>query len=116
MTMARQFQPSATFRGLRHVPLVALSRNSLYPALHMDGASVVIRVIRRHALAIDDLAAVDVRWRLAHQVTLVPRKGPWTFSANFFDRVAAFSFLAALEERGAPLTVRARAFLEGTAP
>lgn len=111
--MKRQFTPLATFRCLRHMPLIALTRNSLYPALEVDETTVVIRVIRRHALALADLAEVDVRWRLAHQVTLVPRKGAFAFSANFFDRTGAVSLVAALGEWGVPLTAQAQAFLEG---
>ena len=114
--MVRQFYPSATFFGLRHVPFFALSRNSLYPALDMDGSTITIRVIRRHVLVIADLAAVDVRWRLAHQVTLVPREGPWTFSANFFERAAALSLVAALDERGVTMTSQAQDFLERETP
>lgn len=114
--MVRQFHPVATFCGLRYVPLVALSRNSLYPALHMDASTITIRVIRRHVLAIADLAAVDVRRRLAHQVTLVPRKGPWTFSANFLDKAAALSLVTALDERGVTMTPQAQDFLERETP
>lgn len=114
--MKRQFHPTATFRGLRHVPLFALSHNSLCPVLEMDGDALVIRIIRRHVFRLADIACVDVRWRLAHQVTLVPRKGPWTFSANFFDETAALAFVAALQESGLPLTAQAQGFLEGKAP
>ena len=114
--MKRQFHPVATFRGLRHVPIVALSRNSLCPPLGIDDTAVTIRVIRHHTLPVSGIATVDVRWRLAHQVTLVPRRGPWTFSANFFDKAGAISFVKALEERGVPITMNARRFLEGAAP
>lgn len=113
--MKRQFSPSATFRGLRYVPFIALSRNSLYPALDMDEQAIVIRVIGRRVLPFSDIATVDVRWRLAHQVTLVPRKGPWTFSANFFDKAAALCLVRALAERGVALTAQARSALDGDA-
>jgi hypothetical protein len=114
--MERQFYPSATFRGLRHVPFLVLLRNSLYPALGMNDTAITIRVIRDHTFPASDIATVDVRWRLAHQVTLVPRKGPWTFSANFLDKVAATSLVKALEARGVPITMDARRFLKGAAP
>lgn len=114
--MKLQFHPSATFRGLRHVPLLAVSRNSLYPALEMDEDAIVIQVIRRHALLLSEIATVDVRWRLAHQVTLVPLSGPWTFNANFFDKAGAVAVLKVLGERRVPLTAEARSFIEGEAP
>lgn len=114
--MARQFYPSATFRGLRHVPLIAVSRNSLCPALEMDENAIVIQLIRRHALPHSEIAMVDVRWRLAHQVTLIPRNGPWTFTASFLDKAGAVAVLSALGENGAPLTEQARAFIAGKAP
>lgn len=102
-----ELRPAATFRGLRHVPLVALSHNSIYPSLHIGDNAVVVRVIRRHRLSFDDIGAVDYRWRLAHQVTIIPKKGLWTFSANFLDRVAACKALAALNSAGMSLTPQA---------
>jgi hypothetical protein len=57
--MKRQFYPSATFRGLRHVPFIAISRNSLYPALEMDEEAIFIGVVRRHALPLSEIAMVD---------------------------------------------------------
>lgn len=114
--MKRQFYPSATFRGLRHVPFIAISRNSLYPALEMDEDAIFIRVVRRHALPLSEIAMVDVRWRLAHQVTLVPQKGPWTLSANFFDKAGAVAVLTVLGESGVPLTAKALSYIEGKAP
>ena len=55
-------RPVATFRGLRHVPLVALSHNSLFPSLEIWADGVALRIIRRHRLRFEDIEAVDLRW------------------------------------------------------
>lgn len=106
-----ELRPAATFRGLRHVPLIALSHNSIYPSLHIGEDAVIVRVIRRHRLSFDDIGAVDYRWRLAHQVTIIPKQGPWTFSANFLDRASACKVLIALNSAGVPLAPQAFDFL-----
>lgn len=112
MTSDLTVRPVATFRGLRHVPLVALSHNSLFPSLEIGADGVALRIIRRHRLRFEDIEAVDLRWRLAHQITFIPRKGPWTFSANFLDRTTARRVLAALDTGNVTLTQRARDFLQ----
>lgn len=104
-------RPLATFRGLRHVPLLALSHNSLFPSLAIGADGVILRIVRRHHLRFEDIEAVDLSWRLAHQVTFVPQQGPWTFSANFLDRGMVLRVLAALDSGNAPLTLLAQSFL-----
>lgn len=104
-------RPVATFRGLRHVPLIALSHNSLSPSLEIGADGVTLRIIRRHHLRFEDIEAIDLRWRLAHQLTFIPRKGLWTFSANFMDRTTVLRVLAALDTANISLTHRARDFL-----
>lgn len=113
--MRRRFYPWATFRGLRHVPIVAISRNSLYPALEIDQTRLIITVIRRHSLVLADLEAVDVAWRLARQVTFIPRKGLWTFSANFSGEAEGLAVVKALGEWGVPLTPQASRCLQANA-
>ena len=102
----------ATFRGLRHVPLIAVSHNSLFPSLDIGDGELAIRVVGRRRLAFAEIEAVDLRPRLAHQVTIIPKTGPWTFSANFLDRASARQVLAALAGRGVPLTPEATRFLD----
>lgn len=109
-------RPAATFRGLRHVPLIALSHNSLYPSLDIGADGVTLRVIRRHRLRFDEIEVVDLRWRLAHQVTIIPKKGPWTFCASFLVRGAARSVLGAFDAADVALTPRARTFLATAEP
>lgn len=101
----------ATFRGLRGVPIVALTRNSLYPSVSIGDDHLVIRVIGARRLSLDAIESVGVAQRLAYQVTLQPRKGPWNFSANFATRAAATHLLQALAARGVPLAASASAFL-----
>ena len=64
----------ATFRGLRQAPLIAVSRNSLFPSLDIGDGELAIRVIGRRGLAFAEIEEVDLRPRLAHQVTIIPRK------------------------------------------
>lgn len=111
--MKHQFYPSATFRGLRHVPFIAISRNSLYPALEMDEDTICIQVVRRHALPLSEIAKVHVGWLLGYQVTLIPRNGPWTFTANFFDKTGATAVLRVFGEHDLSLTDQARSLIAG---
>lgn len=107
------FRPLATFSGLRGVPLIALSHNSIFPSLTIRPQGVTIRVIRLHELRFDELDSVTLKWRLGHLVTFVPRSGLRTFSANFYGRQAAAAALAALHHWNAPLDAAARALLQG---
>ena len=106
------FSPIATFSGLRGVPLVALSRNSLFPNFVIGSDSVTIRVIRRHRLPFSDIREVAVRWRLAHQLTLVPKRGLRTFSANFTAKADIVRAVRALEQRGVALDAAAAGLLQ----
>ncbi len=112
MSEDRHFSPVATFSGLRGVPLVALSRNSLYPSLIVGSDSVTIRVVRRHRLPFGDIREVTVRWRLAHQLTLVPKRGLRTFSANFIAKEDIVHAVRALEQRGVALDAAAAGLLK----
>ncbi|MEZ5764025.1 MAG: hypothetical protein R3D69_07045 [Xanthobacteraceae bacterium] len=83
------FTPNATFSGLRGVPLIALSRNSLYPTLTIGADSLTIRVVRRHRLAFREIRKVGVGWQLAWQLIIIPERGWRSFSANFLSARAA---------------------------
>lgn len=107
--------PAATFVGLRGVPLIALSRNSLYPALVIGSESVTIRVLRRHRLALGDIREVGVAWRLAHQLTIVPKRGLRIFSANFLSRKDVTRAVEALKQHGVALDASAADLLKGNA-
>jgi len=111
MLQDMQFRPVATFSGLRRVPLLALSRNSLFPSLELRPDALNIRVILRHELKFEDIEKIEVAWRLAHQVTLVPKRGFRTFSANFFSREEAERLVVALQQRGVPLDTTALNFV-----
>jgi hypothetical protein len=97
----------ATFSGVRRVPFLALSRNSLFPSLVVRQDSLCIRIIRRHDIAFEDIAKIALSRPLAHQITIVPKRGLLSFSANFFSADAMAELLAALHKRGAPLDGRA---------
>ena len=110
-----EFRPMATFRGLRGVPIVAVTRNSLYPSVRIGDDHLVIRVIGSRRFNFDAIESVGVAQRLAYQVTVQPREGPWSFSANFATPAAAAELLQALAARGVPLAASASAFLEENA-
>lgn len=112
MSADLHFTPIATFSGLRGVPLIALSRNSLYPTLTIGADSLTIRVVRRHRLALRDIRKVGFGWRLAHQLTIIPERGWRSFSANFLSARAAACALEALRLRGVALDGAAIDFLE----
>ncbi len=103
MTTDLHFSPIATFSGLRNVPLFALSRNSIHPVFAVGDDGVTIRVVRRHHLPFSEIRKVSVRWRLAYQVTIVPKRGFRTFSANFISKAEAIRAAALLRQRGVAL-------------
>jgi hypothetical protein len=106
------FTPIATFSSLRGVPVVALTRNSLYPELIIGADSVTIRVIRRHRLPFSEIREVEMRWRFAHQLIIVPARSLRVFSANFLYRRDAVRALDALRQRGVALDAAAVDFLK----
>ena len=101
----------ATFSGLRGVPLLALSHNSLFPALTIGPLGIAIRVIRIHEFAYDEIETIAVKRMLGVHITFVPRTGPRTFTAGFARSTAARQVLAALQRRDAPLAETALAWL-----
>lgn len=105
------FFPLASFTGIKGVPLLALTRNSINPRLSIEDGVVVIRVFRRQPLAVGDLARVTTGRAIGQMVTLVPKTGFRTFSVNFADREQAASLLRALSDLGAPLDDKARALI-----
>ncbi len=110
------FNPIATFSGLRGLPIVALSRNSLYPNMIIGSDGVTIRVIRRHRLLFSEIQEVTMRWRLAHQLTIVPKRGLRTFSANFISRAEAVRAVTALQQRGVALDAATAGLVSADAP
>jgi hypothetical protein len=116
MTADLHFTPNATFSGLRGVPLVALSRNSLYPALTIGADGLMIRVVRRHRLAFREIREVGFSRRLAHQLTIVPERGWRTFSANFLSGREAMRALETLRQRGVALDSAATDLLKTGLP
>lgn len=112
MSNSQNFRPFSSFRGLRRVPLVAVSLNSINPELSITDEGAAFRVIRRHFIRFTDLDRVDLAWRLAHQVTFIPREGPWTFSFNYLEKNSPRTLLRELARRGVTLTHRAQDFLQ----
>jgi len=94
--------PLATFSGIRHVPLLVVTRNSLFPSLTVEPDGVRIRVIRLHDLKFDEVECITLRKRLAHQLTIIPRRGIWIYSANLLAENAA-GVVTLLQQHGAPL-------------
>ncbi len=69
--MANSFRPLAAFSGLKNVPLVATSHNSLYPSLTVDAAGVTIVVVRTHRFTWEDIETIEAGWMFGHMITLV---------------------------------------------
>ena len=109
--MDKRFRPLATFSGIRRVPLIAVSHNSIYPSLTVDASGVTLVVVRTHRFAWDEIEKLEARWLFGHMVTLVPKAGWRTFSATFYGRPAAAEALRALDAAGAPLAPSAREWL-----
>lgn len=109
--MDNSFRPLAAFSGVKNVPLLATSHNSIYPALTVDDSGVTIVVVRTHRFTWDEIETIEAGWMFGHMITLVPRDGWRTFSATFYGRPAAAQALRALDAAGAPLAPSAREWL-----
>lgn len=95
--------PLVTFSGVRGVPLLALSHNSLCPQLVIGPDAVTVRVIRRHRFSYDSLACIRAERGLRHRIALVPKRGWRTFTVGFSSQQQARGAVAALASYGAPL-------------
>lgn len=113
MSNKKNFRPFASFRGLRNVLIVAVSANALFPELFISDAGIDLRVMRRHHLNFDEIESVTYGWRLAYQVTLVPKSGPFTFSFNYLVKAEAKALLRDLDRKGLALSARARSVMAG---
>ena len=100
--------PMATFSGLRRLPWVALSHNSLFPGLVIGPEAVTIRVLRRHVLAYEDLARIYLGQGLGYRLTFEPKRGWRDFTASFVGRDMAAATITALMDCGAPVDPLAR--------
>jgi hypothetical protein len=98
-----RFRPLATFSGIRNVPFIATSHNSIYPSLTVKQGALTIVVVRTHVFAFDEIEPIDARWLFGHMITIRPRQGWRNFSATFYGRPAAAEALRALQQAGAPL-------------
>ncbi|MDP2358168.1 MAG: hypothetical protein Q8M31_19190 [Beijerinckiaceae bacterium] len=107
----QRFRPLATFSGLRQVPLIATSHNSIYPSLTVTFEGVTLVVVRAHRFAWSEIEAINARWLFGHMITIVPKGGWRTFSATFYGRPAAANAVRALQAAGAPLAPSALAWL-----
>jgi hypothetical protein len=67
-------------------------------------------VVRVHDLKFDEIECITLRGRQSHQLTIVPRRGWWTYSANFLAE-SAVRVVAALQRQAAPLDAGAIEFL-----
>jgi hypothetical protein len=110
MSNAFQVRPLATFRGVRHLPLLAVSHNSLFPSLVIQPDSLRIHVVRVHSLKFDEIECISLRKLLSYQLTIVPKRGWWTYSASFLAD-SAVRVVAALHQYAAPLAAAAIEFL-----
>lgn len=102
MSNTLSLTPLATFCSIRYVPLLALAHNSLFPSLTVEPDGVRIRVIRLHELKFDEIECITLRKRLAHQITIIPRRGIWTYRANVLAE-SAVRAVTVLRQQGAPL-------------
>lgn len=83
IVVGERFTPLATFSGLKRVPFLAVSRNSLMASLVIGQDALAIRVIRLHVLRFEDIEAVSCGQRLGVSIQFSPKRGIRTFSANF---------------------------------
>ena len=108
----QRFRPMATFSGVRRIPLLALTHNSLYPSVTVQATGAAIVVVRTHVFTFDEIAAIEARWFFGHMITFMPKAGWRTFSASFYGRPAAADALRALKNAGAPIAPSALAWLD----
>ncbi|WP_332692847.1 hypothetical protein [Bosea sp. (in: a-proteobacteria)] len=113
---ALKFTPLASFSGLRGVPLLALSHNSLFPALALDAEGVTIKVLRSHRFLYGEIAVIELDRRLGRKLTFVPKRGWRDFTVSFAGPDMARAVIEALQRFDAPLSPHALAIPSGSAP
>ena len=109
-------RPLATFSGLRGVPIMATSHNSLFPSLSIGADGIVIRVIRWHRFAVDEVESISMRKLLGYQLTFVPRAGIRTFTAAFAGKTDTVQTLTALQNHAGALRPSINTLLKQIAP
>ncbi len=62
----QRFRPMATFSGIRRIPLLALTHNSLYPSVTVQATGAAIVVVRTHVFTFDEIEAIEARWLFGH--------------------------------------------------
>jgi len=113
IVVGERFTPLATFSGLKRVPFLAVSRNSLMASLVIGQDALAIRVIRLHVLRFEDIEAVSCGQRLGVSIQFSPKRGIRTFSANFRSKdPAAKTVLRRLAAAGVLLDASAQAVLQ----
>lgn len=102
----------ASFTGLRGVPLLSLSRNSINPALHLHPDRVVYRVVGRRTKPLANIRQVTVMTApFTRNVDFEFLDSMFSFTANVKDDAWRLWLLRQLQERGVPLAPKALGLL-----
>lgn len=102
----------AAFTGVKGVPWVALSWSSLAPRLILQEQDFHYQAIRLERRPYSDIASVDLHTTIGTvNIVLAFRDSVLTFAGNTGSKDIAAKALAILQQKGCPLTPRARALL-----
>jgi hypothetical protein len=106
------FTPIASFVGLRGVPLLSIWSNSFNPLVSIVGDCLSIRSFGAHVIPLADIERIRLRKLAGWQFTILPRKGPFTYSATFLQQ-EGLRLARALEGRAEIVPAETLARLSG---
>ena len=103
----------AAFSGLKGMPLVALSHNSIAPLLRLSADSIEFRVIIQRKKSYMDIERVDAAQGFATQnLAIIWKDSAFAFVGNLGDADNLRTVLQFLQKRGVPLGKTAQRVLQ----
>jgi hypothetical protein len=102
----------ASFTGIKRIPLVALSHNSLSPALTIYEDSLKYKVFKEKIVPYSEIYEVDILDTIGTKnVEIVFKNSFFTFSGNLFDKDNLLEVLKFFKRKNVNLSLSANRYL-----
>jgi len=102
----------ASFTGIKLIPLVALSHNSLSPALTIYEDSLKYKVLKEKVVPYSDIYEVDILDTVGTKnIRVVFKNSSFTFSGNLFHKDNLLELLKFFERKNVKLSPSAIRYL-----
>ena len=102
----------ASFTGIKVIPLVALSHNSLSPALTVYEDSLKYKVLKEKVVPYSEIYEVDILDTVGTKnIRILFKNSPFTFSGNLFHKDNLLELLKFFKRRNLKLSPSANRYL-----